>query len=70
MRRPIGDDVLEQAGEVVLARNAVPADDPELVLRVAEAAPRGTVAGLDAWQASAGAVLGRPVPPVNVPSGP
>ena len=30
-------------------------------LRVAEAAPRGTVAGLDAWQASAGGVLGRPV---------
>ena len=28
-------------------------------LRVAEAAPRGTVAGLDAWQASAGGVLGR-----------
>ncbi|MDT7538672.1 MAG: [protein-PII] uridylyltransferase [Actinomycetota bacterium] len=40
VRRPIGDDVLEQAGEVVLARNAVPADDPELVLRVAEAAAR------------------------------
>ena len=30
-------------------------------LRVAEAAPRGTVAGLDAWQASAAGVLGRPV---------
>ncbi|MDX6196931.1 MAG: [protein-PII] uridylyltransferase [Actinomycetota bacterium] len=40
VRRPIGDDVLEQAGEVVLARNAVPADDPELLLRVAEAAAR------------------------------
>lgn len=40
VRRPIGDDVLEQAGEVVLARNAAPADDPELVLRVAEAAAR------------------------------
>jgi [protein-PII] uridylyltransferase len=39
-RRPIGDDVLEQAGEVVLARNATPADDPVLVLRVAEAAAR------------------------------
>jgi hypothetical protein len=35
------------------------------VLRVAEAAPRGTVAGLDAWQASAGAVLGRPVRSVS-----
>src|SRR4051812_37954363 len=33
VRRPIGDDVLEQAGEVVLARNAAPGDDPELVLR-------------------------------------
>jgi [protein-PII] uridylyltransferase len=40
VRRPIGDDVLEQEGEVVLARNAVPAADPELVLRVAEAAAR------------------------------
>ncbi|MDT7571054.1 MAG: [protein-PII] uridylyltransferase [Actinomycetota bacterium] len=39
-RRPIGDDVLEQAGEVVLARNATPGEDPELVLRVAEAAAR------------------------------
>jgi hypothetical protein len=35
------------------------------VLRVAEAAPRGTVAGLDAWQASAGEVLGRPVRSVS-----
>ena len=34
-------------------------------LRVAEAAPRGTVAGLDAWQASAGGVLGRPVRSVS-----
>ena len=30
-------------------------------LRVAEGAPRGTIDGLDAWQASAGGVLGRPV---------
>ena len=44
-RRPIGDDVLEQAGEVVLARNADPAADPVLVLRVAEAAAR-TLASL------------------------
>ena len=34
-------------------------------LRVAEAAPAGTVAGLDAWQASAGGVLGRPVRSVS-----
>ena len=34
-------------------------------LRIAEDAPRGTVAGLDAWQASAGEVLGRPVRSVS-----
>lgn len=34
-------------------------------VRVAEAAPRGTVAGLDAWQASAGAFLGAPVRSVS-----
>ena len=34
-------------------------------LRVAEGAPRGTVPGLDAWQASAGGVLGRPVRSVS-----
>ncbi|GAC1607464.1 MAG: [protein-PII] uridylyltransferase [Mycobacteriales bacterium] len=40
VRRPIGDDVVEHAGEVVLARDAQPATDPILVLRVAEAAAR------------------------------
>ena len=35
------------------------------VVRVAESAPRGTVRGLDAWQASAGEVLGRPVRSVS-----
>jgi [protein-PII] uridylyltransferase len=40
VRRPIGDDVVEQAGEVVLARDADPATDPVLVVRVAEAAAR------------------------------
>ena len=35
------------------------------LVRVAEGAPRGTVDGLDAWQASAGAVLGRPVRSVS-----
>jgi [protein-PII] uridylyltransferase len=43
VRRPLGDDVVEQAGEVVLARDAAPADDPVLVLRVAEAAARAAL---------------------------
>ena len=37
-RRPLADDVVEQDGEVVLARDAVPARDPVLPLRVARAA--------------------------------
>src|SRR4051794_29581724 len=37
-RRPLADDVVEQDGEVVLARDATPVDDPVLVLRVAQAA--------------------------------
>jgi len=40
VRRPLADDVVEQEGEVVLARDATPAQDAELVLRVAEAAAR------------------------------
>ncbi|MDT7548227.1 MAG: [protein-PII] uridylyltransferase [Actinomycetota bacterium] len=40
IRRPLADDVVEQAGEVVLARDAEPVSDPALVLRVAEAAAR------------------------------
>ncbi|MFN2540474.1 MAG: [protein-PII] uridylyltransferase, partial [Mycobacteriales bacterium] len=39
-RRPLADDVVEQDGEVLLARDAAPPDDPVLVLRVAEAAAR------------------------------
>ncbi|MBC7678078.1 MAG: [protein-PII] uridylyltransferase [Pseudorhodobacter sp.] len=39
-RRPLGRDVVEQDGEVVLARDAAPAGDPGLVLRVAVAAAR------------------------------
>lgn len=35
------------------------------LVRAAEGAPRGTVEGLDAWQASAGGVLGRPVRSVS-----
>lgn len=37
-RRPLADGVVEQAGEVVLARGAAPGTDPSLVLRVAAAA--------------------------------
>ena len=37
-RRPIADGVVEQDGEVVLARSADPARDPTLVLRAAAAA--------------------------------
>jgi [protein-PII] uridylyltransferase len=40
VRRPLADDVVEQDGEVVLARAARPADDPVLVVRVAAAAAR------------------------------
>ncbi len=39
-RRPLADDVVEQDGEVVLARDADPAKDALLVLRVAAAAAR------------------------------
>ncbi len=38
VRRPLAEDVVEQDGEVVLARDANPAEDPVLVLRVAQAA--------------------------------
>ena len=37
-RRPLADGVVEQEGEVVLARAAAPASDPTLVLRAAAAA--------------------------------
>ena len=40
VRRPLASDVVEQDGEVVLARDAHPQDDPLLPLRVAEAAAR------------------------------
>ncbi len=39
-RLPLAQDVVQQEGEVVLARDADPAADPVLVLRVAEAAAR------------------------------
>lgn len=38
VRRPLADGVVEQDGEVVLARDVQPAGDPVLVLRVAAAA--------------------------------
>jgi [protein-PII] uridylyltransferase len=38
VRRPLADDVVEQEGVVVLARDATPEDDPLLLLRVAQAA--------------------------------
>lgn len=38
VRRPLADGVVEQGGEVVLARDADPGHDPALVLRVAAAA--------------------------------
>ena len=43
VRRPLAEDVVEQAGEVVLARDADPASDAELVLRVAHAAARAAL---------------------------
>ena len=38
VRWPLADDVVEQDGEVVLSRDADPAGDPALMLRVAQAA--------------------------------
>ncbi|WP_347954456.1 [protein-PII] uridylyltransferase [Gordonia aichiensis] len=40
LRRPLDEGVVEQNGEVVLARSAIPSRDPGLVLRVAAAAAR------------------------------
>ncbi|WP_018179633.1 [protein-PII] uridylyltransferase [Jongsikchunia kroppenstedtii] len=40
VRRPLDEGVVEHLGEVVLARGAVPAKDPGLVLRVASASAR------------------------------
>jgi [protein-PII] uridylyltransferase len=47
VRRPLADGVVEQDGEVHLARDAVPAADPVLVLRAAAAAAQAglTVSG-------------------------
>jgi [protein-PII] uridylyltransferase len=43
VRRPLADDVVEQDGEVVLARDADPAGDPVLMLRVAGAAAQNAL---------------------------
>jgi [protein-PII] uridylyltransferase len=40
LRRPLAEGVVEQEGEVMLARDATPAKDPGLILRVAAAAAR------------------------------
>ena len=62
-RRPLADDVVAQDGEVVLARDADPASDPVLPLRVAQAA---AWAGLPV---SPGTLdrLAQQCPPVPVP---
>ena len=62
-RRPLADDVVEQDGEVVLARDAHPAHDPVLPLRVAQAAAR---AGLPVAPPTL-ARLAAECPPLPVP---
>jgi [protein-PII] uridylyltransferase len=42
-RSPLAEGVVEQDGEIVLARSASPADDPVLVLRAAAAAARNAM---------------------------
>jgi [protein-PII] uridylyltransferase len=53
-RRPLADGVVEQDGEVVLARAADPAGDPVLVLRAAAAARDALLALLGAGPAAVG----------------
>jgi len=65
VRRPLADDVVEQAGEVVLARDASPSDDPMLVLRVARAA---AVAGLPIAPVTLGRLTQCPPLPVPWPA--
>ena len=66
-RRPAGDDVGDPVapGEPGVDVRAHRVEGYVETLRVAEGAPRGTIDGLDAWQASAGGVLGRPVRSVS-----
>ena len=62
-RRPLAEDVVEQAGEAVLARDARPELDPVLPLRVAQAAAR---AGLPVSPATL-EVLAARCPPLPEP---
>ena len=64
VRRPLADDVVEQDGEVVLARDASPETDPVLVLRVAAAAARAglPIAPVALTRLSQGAPLPEPWP--------
>ncbi len=62
-RRPLAEDVVEQAGEAVLARDARPELDPVLPLRVAQAAAR---AGLPVSPATL-EVLAAQCPPLPDP---
>ncbi len=64
VRRPLADDVVEQDGEVVLARDASPETDPVLVLRVASAAARAglPIAPIALARLAGGAALPEPWP--------
>lgn len=62
-RRPLDEGVVEQGGEVQLARDADPASDPVLVLRAAAAAAR---AGLPFGRYAIDR-LGREAPPIPEP---
>src|SRR5499433_420141 len=61
-RRPLADGVVEQDGEVVLARPADPAADPVLVLRAAAAAAEAGLALAPRTLARLGQCLPLPVP--------
>jgi [protein-PII] uridylyltransferase len=65
-RRPLADGVVEQDGEVVLARSAVPEADPVLVLRAAAAAAQ---AGLPLAPRTLDRLACCPPPPVPWPAG-
>jgi [protein-PII] uridylyltransferase len=64
-RRPLADGVVEQDGEVVLARTADPQADPVLVLRAAAAAAQ---AGLPLAPRTLGRLAGCPPLPVPWPA--
>jgi len=64
-RRPLADGVVEQDGEVVLARSAAPGTDPTLVLRTAAAAAQ---AGLPLAPRTLSRLAGCPLLPVPWPA--